>query len=116
MQTNTQVENAPRVRPDKVLRAKDRMSSDFNALVVDAEDLLRSTATYTGESVNAARVKFQDSLDKFKERVSDAQGAATAKWNRAAAATDGYLHDNPWKVVGVAAVVGLVLGSLLHKK
>ncbi len=116
MQANPQVEKAPRARPDKVLRAKNQMASDFSALVADAEELLSSTATYSGESVNAARAKFQDTLDQFRERVSDAQGAATEKWNRAATTTDGYVHGNPWKVVGVAAVVGLVVGALLHRK
>ncbi|OFW17880.1 MAG: hypothetical protein A3H27_04230 [Acidobacteria bacterium RIFCSPLOWO2_02_FULL_59_13] len=68
------------------------------------------------QAEKAPRAKFQDTLDQFRERVSDAQGAATAKWNRAAEATEGYVRDNPWKVVGVAAVFSLVLGALLYRK
>jgi len=103
-------------KSDKLLKAKDQLSSDFNTLVSDAEALLKSTASYSGETVNEARVKFQDTLDHLKGRVADVQTAALAKFDRAATATDTYVHDNPWKVVGVAAAVGLLLGVLLHKK
>ena len=117
MQTNTySAEKAMPARSDKLLNAKNQLASDFNTLISDAEALLKSTASYSGETVNDARVKFQDTLDHFKSRAADAQTAALAKFDRAATATDTYVHDNPWKVVGVAAAVGLVLGVLLHKK
>ena len=98
--------------PDRVLRAKNRVASDFNALVSDAEELLRSTATYSGENVNAARARFQDTLAHFKDRIYDAQSAAAGRWREA----DVYVHDHPWKIVGVAAAVGLLVGVLLHRK
>jgi ElaB/YqjD/DUF883 family membrane-anchored ribosome-binding protein len=113
MHTSTHVEKHA---PDRALRAKNRMASDFNALVSDAEELLRSTATYSGESVNAARTRFQDSLDHFKSRVSDAQATAVGKFNHAAKATDTYVHENPWKVLGLAAAIGVIFGLLVHRK
>jgi ElaB/YqjD/DUF883 family membrane-anchored ribosome-binding protein len=115
MQNSTQVEKAVRATPQGIAGEKPD-ASDFSALVSDAKELLQSTATYSGESVDAARVKFRDTLDQFRERVSDAQGTATEKWNRAASATDGYVRGNSWKVIGVAAVVGLVVGALLRRK
>jgi ElaB/YqjD/DUF883 family membrane-anchored ribosome-binding protein len=35
---------------------------------------------------------------------------------RAAAATDEYVHENPWTVIGVAAGLGLVIGVLLGQR
>jgi|SRR5262245_6470320 len=101
---------------EKFLKAKNQLSSDFNALVSDAEALLKSTASYSGEAVNEARTRFQDSLNYFKGRIADTQSAAMAKFDRAATTTQTYVHDNPWKVVGVAAAIGVLLGILLHKK
>jgi ElaB/YqjD/DUF883 family membrane-anchored ribosome-binding protein len=92
------------------------MAQDFNALVSDAEELLRSTASYSGESVNAARTRFRDTLDDFKSRVSDAQSAAAGKWNQASEASALYVRENPWKVIGAAAALGLIIGVLLHRK
>ena len=123
MQTNSQTERrshataeAPQAGLDKVMQAKDQLASDFGALVSDAEELLKSTAKYSGEGLNSARVKFRDNLDQFKGRLSGAQDAALNKWNRAAEATNGYVHENPWKIVSAAAAVGVLLGFLLRRK
>jgi len=122
MQTNTYndtLDKAERFlpsKPDKVLKAKNQLASDFNALVSSAEDLLKSTASYSGESLAAARGKFQDTLDQFKTRVSNAQDTAVGKVSEAAAATHGYVKENPWKVAGTAALVGVVVGLLMHRR
>jgi len=122
MQTNTYNDTlvkADKLLPaktDKVLKAKNQLASDFNALVSSAEDLLKSTASYSGESLAAARGKFQDTLDQFKSRVSNAQDVAVGKVSEAAAATHGYVKENPWKVVGTAALVGVVVGLLMQKR
>ena len=121
MQTNTHTAEKAATgkfpaKSEKLLQARNQLASDFSALVSDAEALLKSTASYSGETVNDARARFQETLNQFKGRVADTQTAAMAKIDRAAVATDTYVHDNPWKVVGVAAAVGLLLGVLLHKK
>ena len=124
MQTNTYNEKAtsPRAegtfpaKVDKMTKAKSQLASDFSTLVSDAEELLKSTASYSGETVNSARAKFQDTLAQFKGRVASAQSAAAGKFNEAAKVTDTYVHENPWKIVGVAAAVGVILGILMHRK
>lgn len=98
----------------KFLAAKSRLADDFDTLVSDAEALLKSTAAYSGDSLAAARGKFQDSLDQFRSRVSNARGAAAGKINYAATAAHEYVHDNPWKVVGAAAIAGLIFGLLMQ--
>ena len=116
MHTNSQLENVPFGKAEKLWHARNQLSSDFSTLVSDAEQLLHSTANYSGETINAARDRFQNTLEHFKGRVSDAQSAAVGKWNRAAAATDGYVHENPWKVIGAVAAVGVLIACLLPRK
>jgi ElaB/YqjD/DUF883 family membrane-anchored ribosome-binding protein len=98
---------------EKMLRAKDQLASDLNALVSDAEELLASTAEYSGESLAGARSKFKGTLAQFKDRVSDAQSSAIEGFDRTVAMSEEYVRANPWKVVGAAAVVGAVLSALL---
>ena len=98
---------------EKMLKAKNQLASDFNALVSDAEELLASTATYSGETISGARSRFKDTLDQFKTRVSAAQSSAVDQVDRAAAMTQEYARDNPWKVAGIAALAGALLGALL---
>lgn len=114
--TNTAANDIPQAGLGDVLHAKNQLTSDFSVLVSDAEELLKSTAKYSGESLNSARVKFRDNLDQFKDRLSSAQDAALSKANRAAAATNDYAHDNLWKVVSAAAALGVILGVLMRKK
>jgi len=103
-------------KSDKFVRAKDQLASDFGTLVSDAEELLRSTASYSGDAVNTARDKFKGTLDYYKGRVAETQKTVVGKIDQAATATDGYVHENPWRVAGVAALVGLLIGVLLHRK
>ena len=105
MQTEQYTGKVSRARSDKVSLAKKQLASDFSALVSDAEELLKSTASYSGESVNAARDRFKDTLDQVKGRISDAQTA-----------TNGYVRENPWRIVGAAAVVGMIVGALMHRR
>jgi len=98
---------------EKMLRAKDQLASDFNALVSDAEELLACTTAYSGETIAGARSKFKGTLDQFKDRVSDAQTSAIEGFDHATAMAEEYVRTNPWKVVGAAAVVGAVLSALL---
>jgi len=42
--------------------AKDKLVEDFEAVVSDAEELLRATANQTGERVTAARARIEESL------------------------------------------------------
>ena len=102
--------------PDKVVKARNQLASDIQVLVSDAEELLKSTAAYSGERVNAARVKFQATLENVKGRVTAAQSAAMDKVNETAKASHDYVREHPWKTVGIAVAVGLIVGVLLHKK
>ncbi|HCI13500.1 MAG TPA: DUF883 domain-containing protein, partial [Gallionellaceae bacterium] len=38
-----------------------------------------------------------------------------ARTKEAAKVTDEYVHENPWKAVGIAAGVGLVIGMLISR-
>lgn len=101
------------VRPEKILKAKNQLIADFNDLLADAEELLRSTASTSGEAVSGARSKLETSLEQMKSRLSDAQSAMATKFDRTAAVTQAYVEENPWKIAGVAAVVGVLIGALI---
>jgi ElaB/YqjD/DUF883 family membrane-anchored ribosome-binding protein len=47
---------------------------------------------------------------------SDVSRVATLRGRQAAAATDDYVHANPWPVIGAAAGIGVLLGILLSRR
>lgn len=95
--------------------SKEKLMRDFRLVVTDAEDLLRATAGQAGEKVAAARERIQENLATAKARLSEAESAMIEKTRYAAKATDEYVHDNPWKAVGVAAGVGVIVGMLIGR-
>ena len=95
--------------------SKEKLMQDLRVVVSDAEELLRATAGQAGEKVSAARERIQDSLEAAKERLAAAHESVVARTKQAALATDDYVHANPWKAVGIAAGVGLVVGMLISR-
>ncbi len=95
--------------------SKEKLMRDMRLVVTDAEELLRATAGQAGEKVTAARERIQANLAVAKEQLADAQNAAIEKTKYAAKVTDDYVHENPWRAMGVAAGVGLVVGMLISR-
>lgn len=95
--------------------SKEKLMQDLRVVVADAEELLRATAGQAGEKVSAARERIQENLASAKERLVAAEHAVVEKTKQAAKATDEYVHENPWKAVGIAAGVGLVVGMLISR-
>jgi ElaB/YqjD/DUF883 family membrane-anchored ribosome-binding protein len=95
---------------------KEKLVADFKVVVADAEALLKATASDAGEKVVAAREKIQSSLVEAKAQLARAEAAIIDRTKQAARATDQYVHDNPWKAVGISACVGLVIGVLIARR
>lgn len=96
--------------------SKEKLVADFKVVVADAEALLKATASDAGEKVVAAREKIQSSLVEAKAQLAKAEAAIIDRTKQAARATDQYVHDNPWKAVGISACVGLVIGVLIARR
>lgn len=95
--------------------SKEKLMQDLQMVVSDAEDLLKATAGQAGEKVSAARERIQDSLSAAKARLAVAQEAMLEKTRQAARVTDEYVHDNPWRAVGIAAGAGFIVGLLISR-
>ncbi len=95
---------------------KEKLVSDMKVVISDAEEILRATAGAAGEKVGELRTKIEARLRDAKERLADAEAAIVDKTKAAARATDDFVHDQPWKAVGVAAALGLALGVLIGRR
>jgi ElaB/YqjD/DUF883 family membrane-anchored ribosome-binding protein len=93
----------------------DKVIADLRILVIDVEQLLKLTASQTGERVAQVRAKAEESLQVAKIRIAELQAEAVAKARAAGQATDAYVRANPWESVAIGAFAGLVLGLLLSR-
>ena len=96
--------------------SKDKLVTDMKIVIADAEEILRATANQAGEKVGELRERIQERLRDAKVRLQDAEAALVDKTKAAARATDDFVHEEPWKAVGVAAAVGLALGVLIGRR
>ena len=95
---------------------KEKLVSDLKVVISDTEELLRATAGAAGEKVGDLRERLAIRLRDAKERIVDLEVALVEKSKAAARATDDFVHEEPWKAVGVAAAVGLALGVLIGRR
>ena len=106
-------------RHSSVVR-KGQLIEQFNALVSETEQLLKSVATAGGEKAAAMRASAEQSLANAKDRLRDLQHAATDKVEAASKSTDEYVHEHPWQAIGVAAglavITSVVVSLLLNRR
>ena len=99
-----------------VQSAKQQLLDDFGKVVSDAEGLLRAIGSAPGEKTAEMRASVETSLNSAKARLRHIQGTAVEKTTAAARAADTYVHDNPWPLIGAAAVFGFVLGLVVRDR
>jgi ElaB/YqjD/DUF883 family membrane-anchored ribosome-binding protein len=90
----------------------DKLVHDLQTVVGDAEELLKATASQSGEHITRIRARAEESLRIARSRIKDVTQAAEA----GAREVDAQVHEHAWSAVGVAAGVGLLLGFVLGRK
>jgi ElaB/YqjD/DUF883 family membrane-anchored ribosome-binding protein len=95
---------------------KDKLMSDLRLVITDAEELLRMTADQAGEKAADVRSRVQARLSQARIDLVNLQEAAVAKAKAAGHAADEFVHDNPWKSIGAAAGIGMVIGLLIGRR
>lgn len=102
--------------PEISTAQKDRLMNDLRVVIADAEELLGSTAGQIGEGAAEARHRIQARLQQAKANLAHLQEAAVARAKAAGHVADEYVHENPWRAIGVAAGLGLLVGLLMSRR
>ena len=95
---------------------RDKLVADLKVVINDAEELLKITAGQAGERAAAVRDRLQKTIEQAKGKLVEVENKALDQTKAAARATDAYVHENPWRSVGIAAGVGLLFGLLLGRR
>lgn len=106
----------PVARQQGISASKDRLLEDLRTLVADGEDLLRSTASLSGDKLVTARDKFERHWRNARAKLNDAQSYAREQGGRSVVVADDYVHDNPWTAITVAGGIGFFLGMLVARR
>jgi len=95
---------------------REQLAADMKSIMADAEELLKATASATGERILAARARAEETLKSARERLSSLDDDAMAQVKEVAKGADDYVREHPWGAVGIAAVAGLLLGVMISRR
>jgi ElaB/YqjD/DUF883 family membrane-anchored ribosome-binding protein len=101
---------------DGVSDVKAAASGEIKSLIADVEDLMARIADLKDADVVRIRGKVQRAVDATKQSLADGADAIRQRAQDAASTADDYVRDRPWQAVGIAALVGAVVGILATRR
>lgn len=104
----------------EIMAQNEKLVQDLNQVISDAQELLRMTGDNLAESgaelTSELRGRIQTGLHLSRAKLAHLQEVAVTKAKAATVATDEFVHENPWKSVGIAAGAGLLIGMLISRR
>jgi ElaB/YqjD/DUF883 family membrane-anchored ribosome-binding protein len=97
----------------KVKRMANASISDF---LDNVDDLTKAIKDVETPDIARVRAKVKMALSAAKSALADSASQVRGQASQITKTTDGYVRDNPWQVVGIAAVVGVVLGVMMSRR
>jgi ElaB/YqjD/DUF883 family membrane-anchored ribosome-binding protein len=82
----------------------------------NVEDLVTALKNVESPDTEKLRAKVKLALAAAKSAVSDTAAQIRSQAEQVGKRTDGYIRDNPWQVVGIAALIGLAVGIFAGRR
>ena len=101
---------------DGVGNIKAAASSEIKNLLADVEDLMARIADLKDADVVRVRGKVQRAVEATKQSLADGADAIRQRAQNVASTADDYVRDSPWQAIGIAALVGAVVGILATRR
>lgn len=92
------------------------VSREFSNFIADIEDLLKETASLTGDDLNRAKAALSARVSAAKESIEDLGCSVSEQVRKSGAMTNEYVHAQPWKAIGAVAAVAFVLGLVFTRR
>jgi ElaB/YqjD/DUF883 family membrane-anchored ribosome-binding protein len=97
-------------------RAGEYANGQLNNFISSVEDLTNALKNVESPEIERVRAKVKLALVAARSAVADTASQLRNQAQEAGTRTDRYVHDNPWPVIGLAAVVGLAVGMLASRR
>ena len=92
------------------------LEREWADLKADLAELMSNPAVRDLPEVRALKDKLQESFHRASEAVADASHDISRRVRHTATVADEYAHEEPWKVAGIAALAGLLVGVLISRR
>ncbi|AXT45524.1 MULTISPECIES: DUF883 family protein [Chromobacterium] len=99
-----------------IAKEKEQLLDDVRQVLVSTEELIDASLDDGSQKSKEIRQRVSEKLKVAKAKLLDAEQVVVGKAKVAAKATDQYVHENPWKSIGIAAGVAFLLGMLVSRR
>ena len=101
---------------DAAQRARENGGQEVRTLLADVQDLIGRVAHVADPEIARLRVRIESGLATTRKALVDGSEQVQRQAKAAVANSDRYVHEQPWQSVGIAAVVGLLVGFLVARR
>jgi ElaB/YqjD/DUF883 family membrane-anchored ribosome-binding protein len=101
---------------DGINDIKSVASSEIKNLIADVEDLMARIADLKDADVVRVRGKVQRAVESTKQSLAEGADVIRQHAQNVATTADDYVRESPWQAIGIAALVGAVVGVLAARR
>jgi ElaB/YqjD/DUF883 family membrane-anchored ribosome-binding protein len=94
----------------------DYANGQVNNFLDNVEDLTKALKDIDTPDIARVRAKVKMALVAAKSAVSDTASQLRDQAQQVSKRTDTFVRDNPWQVIGIAALVGLAVGIFASRR
>jgi len=94
----------------------DAIRDDLKTLMKDAQLLFAEAAKVGGTKSEELQAKAMKLLDHAISEAQHLKQIGAEKGKIIVDETDTYVHEHPWRAVGVAAAAGVLIGMLIGRR
>jgi ElaB/YqjD/DUF883 family membrane-anchored ribosome-binding protein len=96
--------------------AKDYANGEINSFIENVEDLTHALRDVDTPEIARVKAKVKIALAAAKSALSDGAAQVRSQARQVSRTTDNYVRDNPWQVVGIAALIGIAVGIFATRR
>ena len=96
--------------------AKDFANGQINTFIENVEDLTHALKNVDTPEIARVKAKVKIALAAAKSALSDGASQVRTQARQVSMTADTYVRDNPWQVVGIAALIGLAVGIMVTRR
>src|ERR1700675_192114 len=96
--------------------ARDFANGQINSFIENVEDLTHALRDVDTPEIARVKAKVKIALAAAKSALADGAEQVRNQARQVTKTTDTYVRDNPWQVVGIAALIGIVVGIIATRR
>ncbi|QKF60963.1 DUF883 family protein [Campylobacter curvus] len=97
-------------------KKREELLGEIRDILTSAEELFDEKSKAGSEELKRLKESLNSRIDKAKQRFAVLQEDAMSNAKNIAKQTESLVQENPYKAIGVAGLIGLLLGVLISKK